>query len=119
MRYMIIMATLVFIGCSHAQKQTASSDPKPAVQATQKAPPKAVTQVAAPKQDAPTLSCKNEGDTRLLEIVKKESGCALKYTKSGKSNEVASSSSGTKHCEESLTKIRGKLEKAGFDCKEN
>lgn len=63
------------------------------------------------------VTCTKGKEARLLEVIKKDNGCAFAYTKNGKINEAASSIHGFKHCKDSEKKVQGKLESAGYACK--
>ena len=106
---------IVALGCSSSQKPV---EPAPPLEAkvTPKPAPESASKpsVAADEQK---FSCTKAKDSRLLEVTKKGAGCALNYTKGGKDSEVASSKHGLRHCEKAREKIKGTLEKAGFECK--
>lgn len=137
MKYLIIVVATILAGCSSSQKQPAqSSTSAPAsaaapatATATSKAPASTAAKATASngKSQAPgpakttaeaeKLTCAKGKESRTLEIVKMDSGCELKYTKSGKSSTFANSAHGNKRCETSESKLRAKLEKSGFQCK--
>lgn len=100
---------LALAGCGSASKHDSSSSP-PAAPAPAMAPP-----VANDNPDK--VTCAKGTETRLLEVVKKDKGCAFAYTKFGKTSDAATSSHGLKHCQASQKKVRGKLESAGYTCK--
>lgn len=114
MKYFAVLATSVLtvamVGCSSAKKQTAAT-PTPA--------PAPVTAPAAQTKtasDSQKLSCTKGSDTRVLEVVSKDKGCVLNYTKAGKETAAASSSHSVEHCEKSKDKISKKLIAAGYQC---
>jgi len=112
MKYFAVLATSVFtvamVGCSSAKKQTAAT-PAPAPVTA----PAAQTKTAS---DSQKLSCTKGSDTRVLEVVSKDKGCVLNYTKAGKETAAASSSHSVEHCEKSKDKISKKLVAAGYQC---
>lgn len=120
MKYLIFAAALVFGGCSTPQKQADSTSTNSASQATQAIvrPPQPGPAPGMIKADydGDKLACSKGRESRMLEILKKASGCELKYTKAGRSSFISSSARGKKHCESSKAKLREKLEKAGFLC---
>jgi hypothetical protein len=105
-----ILALLSFASCAHTKNQ-------PQTQAPATPQPAVAQHVAAPIMDTSKMSCSKDSDVRTLEVIKKASGCSLRYSKFGKTTSASSSTVGLKHCQESETKIRTKLEKAGFACK--
>lgn len=70
----------------------------------------------ADSSDGSTVTCTSGSDTRTLAISDKDGGCALDYTKEGKSSTIATSHSGKDHCSEVEKKIQDKLATAGFSC---
>ncbi len=62
------------------------------------------------------VSCKLDKDERVIEKVATTSGCEVKYTKAGETNVIASSTSGSAHCDQVQGKIKGNLEQHGFKC---
>lgn len=111
MKYVsILLLVLGFMGCSSAKKVDTPATSKAAAAPT-------VVQKPTAKSDGQKLTCTKGKDARVLEVVKKDKGCALNYTKAGKESAVASSVNGTKHCEDSQKKVSAKLEQAGFQCK--
>jgi hypothetical protein len=111
MKMTLILALLTFASCAHTKNQPSTQAPLTSPQ------PVATQHAAVPAMSSPKVSCSKDADIRTLEVVKKASGCSLQYDKSGKTASVASSATGLKHCEESESKIRTKLEKNGFVCK--
>jgi hypothetical protein len=109
MKAIIILAILSFSSCAHTKTQPVAQAPV--------TPQPAVTQHPAAAENASKLSCTKGSDVRTLEVVKKSEGCSLQYEKFGKMSSVASSEKGMKHCQDSETKIKTKLEKSGFSCK--
>ncbi len=111
---LVSLASLTLTGCASAKKQDGSGA---------NATPQATTKSPATKAAEPTttdafqkITCTSGEDSRQLEVVKKGAGCALDYTKSGKASAVSTSAKGTEHCVSVQTRIRSKLEKAGFTC---
>ena len=112
MRSLVFAILIVgLVHCSSAPKNQPPETAQPESQVTTVAPPIAVS------PDLQKFTCMKGGETRALEVAKKDAGCELNYSKSGKSSVVASSSHGVKHCVNSRDKIRDKLTKAGYACK--
>jgi len=79
---------------------------------------------APPSTQAPeeksikSIICKSGSDERKISISQpKAGGCEVHYTKFGKSSSVATALSDPGHCMKVLENIKGKLEKADFECK--
>lgn len=115
MKWMTILA-IVLAGCAGANHKssstTATTTTAPAAKTAT-----ATTPAATDKQDATgKVTCTKDKETRALEVIKKDAGCSLEYTKAGSTKSVATSAHGSQHCNESLKKTRGKLEAGGFKC---
>lgn len=105
-----------FSACSSAQKKTTT--PPAQASAANAAPTAASAKTEKPSpESARTLSCEKGKDQRSVKIETKGSGCEVQYTKFGQNKVVASSSNGTKHCEDSLAHIEKNLTSAGFTCR--
>lgn len=116
MKYAVILALLFAMGCASKKKEKEATLPEPITTAAP-APTPAPPVVPKDSDSSQKMTCTKDKDVRDLEVVKKGAkGCALNYTKAGKTTEAATSSIGAKHCESSEAKIRGKLEKSGFKC---
>jgi hypothetical protein len=90
-----------------------SVQPKQSPEAIQKVPAK----LAVTPEQKTKYTCKKASDERVLEAVNLDKGsCEVKYTKAGKTNSVASSTHGMKHCLKVVGKMESKLAKAGFTC---
>jgi hypothetical protein len=111
MQWIMILTALSMAGCASAKKQPEAH--APAATASSKV---SQTGEATGMSDLTKLSCTRGQETRTLEVVKKDSGCSLDYTKGGKMKAAASSSHGTQHCVDTQKKIQKKLEQAGFKC---
>ncbi len=108
-------------GCSSAKKEvesTAAGTSAPSAE-----PAKAVAEVKAASASKSNsmgglkmVECKKKGDDRKLEIVEKNGGCELQYTKMGKTETPATQMSGTAKCDEVLDRIHKKLTAAGYEC---
>lgn len=118
MKNLIVAAAIFLAGCSTPRKQ---AEPEPA-----KSVPRTPQAIVPTPQPGPApgivsynvekLACSKGNESRTLEVIRKAAGCELKYTKAGKSSFISNSAHGKKHCEQSQTKLREKLEKAGFQC---
>jgi hypothetical protein len=110
------LLVLAFAGCASMKKTETPPTPPQKTAATLAAEKAAADAKVAPKSES-GLVCKNGKDERNLEIKKDGNGCAINYTKFGKSEVIASSTNGKKHCEDVMAKIQKNLEGAGFQCK--
>ena len=113
------LAFLGLIAFSFSCASTGKS-PAPAPSASPAAAPAAAAKTAPAaekKAAAGEVSCVAGEDKRVLAVVADGTGCRLDYTKAGETNAVATSVNGVTHCEDTRTKIRTKLEVAGFACK--
>lgn len=116
MKWMTILA-IVLAGCASANKNSSSTTATTSTPAAKSTSGTTTTAPAATaEKDAGKVTCTKDKETRTLEVVKKDAGCSLDYTKAGSTKSVASSTHGTQHCNESLKKTRGKLEAGGFKC---
>jgi len=107
----LAVATL-FVACSSKQKQGDVKSATPATQSSSKKDAKAATTTDASAK----TTCKKGKEERTLEVVAKGNGCEVNYTKAGETTHPASSVHGTDHCNKTVTKIKGNLEKAGYTC---
>jgi hypothetical protein len=96
---------------------TGSKSPSPTPSASPAAAPAAAKTAEPKKAAAGEVNCVSGEDKRVLAIAAKGEGCELNYTKQGETKVVATSGNGTRHCEDTQTKIRTKLEVSGFACK--
>ena len=117
----LLVVSLFFVSCSSKQKAATPAAPtkqeanKKGAKATAKA---AVTKAKDAVANATTgsLVCKSGSDTRSLEVISKDGGCELAYTKFDQTTTPATSASGTAHCDSVKEKIKGNLENSGFKC---
>lgn len=104
--------------CSSPKKKdtlTSVTTPAPIVTAAPSVPPKPAEKQVSNYENK--MICKNAEDSRVLEIEKKSPvGCALMYSKNGKSSEIASSKKGLNHCERIRSKVEENLKNGGFEC---
>ena len=63
-------------------------------------------------------NCMMKNDKRFVEVRKSGNGCELAYSKFGNEEIVATSLSGSDHCQKIADRIKGNLENAGFECKQ-
>lgn len=63
------------------------------------------------------MTCASGSDTRELEIVAKDAGHVVNYTKQGATKEVGTCSTNKSKCQEIFERIKANLEKSGFTCK--
>lgn len=62
------------------------------------------------------VSCEIKNDKRTIETKLNGVGCEVIYTKQEKADSVAKSHSDLGYCGKTVSKIREKLEKSGFQC---
>jgi hypothetical protein len=62
------------------------------------------------------VECSMNNDKRFVEVREAGKGCELAYSKFGNEEVVATSLSGTEHCQKISERIVGNLENAGFSC---
>ena len=99
------------VSCSSSAKKAGAPEP----QATASAPA-ASAKTAKAAEASVGFSCANGTDQRKAEIKKQGSGCEVEYTKEGKTKAIASSASGTQHCQDVVAKIQKNLLAAGYKC---
>jgi hypothetical protein len=87
---------------AQAAAQTAQTAEKKAVEAREKTPGQ--------------ILCEAQNDKRYIEVKTKGGGCELAYTKFDKEEVIATSMSGTEHCEKIAERITNNLKEAGFSC---
>jgi hypothetical protein len=115
----LFIATSLLVSCASKTKTATpaatTTSTKDSKKATAKAAKAAATTTAAAVK-AGAVVCKSGADSRTIEVVTKDAGCEVSYTKEGKATTPASSAHGTAHCDEVKDKIKGKLEAAGYKC---
>lgn len=62
------------------------------------------------------VSCMMKNDKRDIHVRTVGKGCELAYSKFGNEEVVATSLTGTEHCQKIADRIQGNLENAGFKC---
>lgn len=122
----MIRSNLFFkLVCICAMLSACSQTPKKSEAKIPLAPAPVVTTAPAPvvKEEKKISSfenkliCKNEKDSRTLEILKDSGeGCKLMYSKYGKDEEIASSGNGMDYCKNVLSKVEVNLKNGGFEC---
>jgi len=110
---MIIFAVFLLGACSSSQKdidvkQKKEQNTKPSAQEN--------GQTAMAAKSSQALNCGLGKDQRSIEVKAAGKGCELLYTKFTKTKVVAKSAWGMGHCEKTQTKMKNRLEKAGFKC---
>ncbi|MBI3542805.1 MAG: hypothetical protein HY075_05965 [Deltaproteobacteria bacterium] len=108
----LLLLPIAIAGCASAKKQ-------PTTDTANAATPAKAEQAAAPATaaaDADKITCTQDTENRVLAVVKKGAGCALEYTKEGKTSTPSTSQHGLEHCKATQKKIRAKLEAAGYKC---
>ena len=116
----LVIASTLFVSCSSKQKDAAPATTTPAAtKDAKKADKKQTKAAAAPAKTAATAGsvvCKSGSDTRTIEVVTKDGGCEVAYTKFDQTSTPGTSASGTAHCETVKEKIKTNLENSGFKC---
>lgn len=110
---------LFAISCANKTKQPEQTGTKTAAAApTAVAKAPSSVKPEEPAKTAPTeMSCQNGTDSRFVRIeTASPKECKVLYSKWGSTESVATSSSGSEHCEKTVDKIKGNLEKAGYKC---
>ncbi len=119
-RFLIVLFCIcgIMAACSSSKKKdtsTSANIPAPIVTTAPAVPPKPAEKPVNAYENK--MICKNAEDSRVLEIEKKSPiGCTLKYSKYGKSSEIASSKKGLNHCEQIRSKVEANLKNGGFEC---
>lgn len=117
--FALALSTSLLVSCDYFKHQQAAKTNTPqqaslAPQAMQAAAPPIAPSAEA---DLAKLSCSKGKEARTLQIIKKDSGCLLEYTKAGKMTSAAKATDGgLKHCIDSEKRIRNKLEGSGYNC---
>lgn len=114
--FILISGLVIFLGCSNSQKkETALVVQAPS--ATSANSPTA--QLVKPITTLNEMICeRGSEETRTLQLENSQPiGCKLIYSNFSDSTPVAWSTKGKTHCEQVQERIRGKLEEAGFKCK--
>lgn len=121
----LLIVAAFFVSCSSKQKSTTdttaatpaqAADAKKDEKADAKKDGEKSTAKSAAAASSGAMTCKNGSDTRTLEVVAKDSGCEVSYTKFGETTTPASSVNGTAHCDSVKDRIKTNLENAGFQC---
>jgi hypothetical protein len=117
MRALVLFAglTAFTVSCSTGGKK----ESPPAAPSTESKTSTVGTPIPTPLPEKPSgkvVNCKNGLDERVIAAEPKGTGCQVLYTKSKVSIPTATSTRGTKHCEEVAERMKGNLERAGFKC---
>lgn len=111
----LVIASTLIVSCSSKSKDAAGTTAATTKQDAKKVDAKA-KKAAATATSAGSLVCKSGSDTRSIDVIQKDGGCELSYTKFNETTTPATSANGTAHCESVKEKIKGNLESAGFTC---
>lgn len=115
--YKLVCICALLSACSQSPKKGEAKIPLAPAPVVTAAPVPAVKQEKQISTFENKLICKNEKDSRSLEILKGSSqGCKLMYSKYGKDQEIASSRNGIDHCKQVLSKVETNLKNGGFEC---
>jgi len=99
-----VTTALMNFACTSASKNTTNTN------ATK-------DQITSSLMKANKMECAQGHDIRWLELRGKDRGCELSYTKHGQAAIVSTAHHGTGYCKNTLTRIKGNLENAGYTCK--
>lgn len=117
MRFFTAMLALGLTAACASQNKSPVQETKAPVK-EEKSASKAMAEGTGTTTSSTTkVTCSTKNDVRVLELRTKGKGCELAYTKNAQEGIVASSLSGSAHCESTLNKIRDRLKGAGFECK--
>ncbi|NCN26241.1 hypothetical protein GW915_01595 [bacterium] len=109
----LVTLTLILSACSSESTKKEMKD------TADKPVSKEVDKMESHKQSATAKgkrTCTNKKDVRHIEVVEKDGGCAVNYTKFGTSNEIASAAKDMGHCDRVSEKIQVNLVESGFMC---
>lgn len=113
---LVLSVVLFAFGCSSSQKNAETQDSKTAP-TMDKAKDKVKKAAAAvTPESGQKLTCAHKSDERTIEVRAKDKGCETAYTKGGNETVVATSNSGSEHCEKVQSRISDNLKTAGFTC---
>ncbi|MCB0410968.1 MAG: hypothetical protein KDD22_00475 [Bdellovibrionales bacterium] len=116
MNWILLVALGLSLGlgaCSHSKKKDEVKAPEAQTETVKKENNKAEKTSEA---GLGSVTCETASDKRQIEVVKSGEGCELKYTKFGNEEVIATSASGTSHCEKIADRIKNNLIEAGFKC---
>ena len=120
----VIIAAFLFSACASTQKEetietaekAAKSEMKKASAVKGMAKKMKTSASSGSSSSSDALKCKLGKDMRNLDVKPTGKGCELTYTKFGNSKIAASSQYGSGYCQKVQSKIKGRLEQAGFKC---
>lgn len=116
MKNILLIVFAVFaVSCSTSNKKESSTTTTAPSPAAAPATP-STTAKPATKDGENSVLCKNGPDERMIKVQKQNSRCEVLYTKFKETNSIATSVSGTDHCDEVSKRVRSNLEGAGFKC---
>jgi len=123
-KLVLVSAVAIFaLSCSSSKKMEGPAKPeateKKVTTEVKKGADKAKATFSSKKTVAgiDTVTCKIDGDTRVIEVAKFEkAGCEVFYTKMGNKESKASAAWDVAYCQSVADRMRGNLEKAGFTC---
>jgi hypothetical protein len=109
----LILSVVVLASCANkAKKDAAPGAAKPTAETEAK---KEIAKAKA-AVGAGVVTCTHAKDVRTIEVVAKDGGCEVKYSKAGKTTSPASSKAGDKFCHDKAAKMKTHLEGSGFKC---
>lgn len=112
----LMLLTLGLGACSSGAKKQTDAEKQ-----TTEAAAESKEEAKEAKKDSSTstegkIACELKNDKRYIEVQAKDGGCEVLYTKFDKEEVVATSASGTGHCEKISERIQTNLKEAGFEC---
>jgi hypothetical protein len=113
MRYLVIFSVFVMASCASKQADKSAAESAKAPVSSDK---KAVPVNAKAKSDGDKITCQKNKDIRIIEVVAKENGCEVNYTKLEKTTMKGSSAIGMQNCQNIKEKMKGHLVAAGYQC---
>lgn len=109
-----LVAAVLIAGCGSKSKKGEATDAMAATK-TEAAATKETAQAAATSAEG-KVTCTMKSDTRHIQVKKAGAGCELAYNKFGNEEVIATSLSGTDHCQKIADRIQANLKTAGFTC---
>ena len=98
MKYILLFASLLFMGCSSAEKAAAPAKDAPKAEEAKKDAPK---KAAAPKAaSGDVVTCTYGEIKREIILVQRDGGCAVEYARDGATSEIATGSATSTFCKE-------------------
>lgn len=116
MLILLIVSTFFVASCGSKKKMDDSAKGAEKTMEAAKDDAKKGKDTAASNMTGDKVSCMMKNDKRNIQVRSVGKGCELAYEKFGNEEIVATSLSGTEHCQKIADRIQGNLENAGFKC---